>query len=863
MILPLRAAMLIPLFALPAFASPAETQSNPVASARGVLRRLIGNRADTVRLDILPSNDGRDVLEYEAADGKLVVRGSSGVALSRGFYEYLKAEHLGMVGWAGKRLNLPKLWPDAPRTRIETPFRYRYYFNVVTYGYTMPYWDWQRWEQELDWMALHGVNFPLAMVGTEAIGSRVWQKIGLTQAEIDEFFTGPAHLPWHRMGNLTKHDGPLSERWLKDQTALQHRILKRMKELGITPIVQGFGGFVPRGIQRLYPDLKLQPLQWGGGFPDDKQPRLMDHKHPLFQRLGKMFVEEYEKEFGKQTFYLADTFNEMSIPGEGEERIAWMADFGKTVYESIRAGNPDAVWVIQGWMFGYDASWTPELTRALLSKVPDDKMMILDEACDYNAIFWRTPFHYKKFDGFYGKRWVYGTIPNMGGKTGYTGVLDFYAKGIFDALAFEGKGNLEGYGTAPEGIENNEAIYELVTDVAWRDKAPDTRQWLKEYSLNRYGAFPDELERAWSLLLDSCYGTFTDHPQFGWQQGRRWYGSMTRDPKFFDGVRSFLACRNELGGNELYRADAIEQAAMVLGAKASEWFLTAYNANDFADHALRDRASARGLELLDQADRLLESHPMHRLERWIRFARKSGRTEAEKDLYEANARRIVTVWGPPINDYSCRLWSGLIRDYYRPRMERVFREMATGSESVWLDGVSKDGLPDGLAPSGQWHENFVRTVGLSKPRPYSTPLAAAAQLVEAACTEAIPSSEVPEARIVARWTADMVEKDWKTVEWKVPAEKLNGVGSLRFVYTHGGHRLEIDEAAWVFGDKVVALDKHYAWAGIPNRDNDFDLAIPEGVDVEKGLTLRAVIRGSEGQSSNGMVVSLPRRKARP
>jgi hypothetical protein len=29
----------------------------------------------------------------------------------------------------------------------------------------MAFWNWSRWEQEIDWMALHGVNLPLAFEG--------------------------------------------------------------------------------------------------------------------------------------------------------------------------------------------------------------------------------------------------------------------------------------------------------------------------------------------------------------------------------------------------------------------------------------------------------------------------------------------------------------------------------------------------------------------------------------------------------------------------------------------------------------------------------------------------------------------------
>jgi hypothetical protein len=35
------------------------------------------------------------------------------------------------------------------------------------------WWDWERWEKEIDWMALHGINLPLAFTGQETI----WQKV--------------------------------------------------------------------------------------------------------------------------------------------------------------------------------------------------------------------------------------------------------------------------------------------------------------------------------------------------------------------------------------------------------------------------------------------------------------------------------------------------------------------------------------------------------------------------------------------------------------------------------------------------------------------------------------------------------------
>jgi len=35
----------------------------------------------------------------------------------------------------------------------------------VACSYSMTFWDWERWEAEIDWMALQGINLPLAFSG--------------------------------------------------------------------------------------------------------------------------------------------------------------------------------------------------------------------------------------------------------------------------------------------------------------------------------------------------------------------------------------------------------------------------------------------------------------------------------------------------------------------------------------------------------------------------------------------------------------------------------------------------------------------------------------------------------------------------
>jgi alpha-N-acetylglucosaminidase len=693
-------------------------------AATGVLKRLLGEKFQSITLESIPSVEERDVYEIEAQQGKLVIRGSSGVAMCRGFYDYLTANHMGMVVWSGMRLNIPKQWPDTTRTRVATPYRFRHLYNAVTFGYLSPYWTWERWQQELDWMALHGYNMSLMPVATEAIAQRVWLELGLTQAEIDEFVTGPAHLPFLRMGCVAKHDGPLPRSWHRDQLALQHKILARMRELGMEPIYQGFAGFVPKGLKRLHPDVKLYEVAYSG-FSKEIQSVILMPDAPLFTIITKLFIEQWEKEFGKGKYYLVDSFNEMELPNTGKPATELLADYGDAIYKSIIAGNPDAVWVIQGWMFGFQRNiWNIDTVKALLSKVPDDKMLILDYANDYNCNWWHNGTNWELFGSFFNKPWIYGVVPNMGGKVPYTGFLAFYATHSAEVLHSPKRGRLVGFSVSAEGLENNEPLYELLSDMAWRSTPIDLDQWTERYCLNRFGKYPEAMKRAWTLFRQSCYGSFNDHPHFGWQHGECELGSVNRDPKYFQAVEAFLSCAEELGPSSLYRGDALELAAVYLSLKADDWFVLAKQAHAAGQAPLRDRAAARGLELLAEADRLLESHSIYRLQRWLDFARAHGDDDTQRQSYESNARRIITVWGPspPLNDYSCRMWSGLIRDYYRERMLRYFDGLKTGKAF------------DRAACEEQW----VCGSGVSKIAPYDDPLAAAVKLVKKASEQALP-----------------------------------------------------------------------------------------------------------------------------
>lgn len=815
-------------------------QKKGLTEPRNVIERVTGKSDLPISLVLKPNKgklDGKTAFKYRVDHGVLKIEGSSPVALCRGFYDFVKSNRAGLYSWSGCNIRFPQQLLDGTEKQVVSPFAHHYMFNVCTYGYSMPYWDWERWEKEIDWMALHGIDMPLALVGYEAIIARVWKKMGLTDEEINSYFVGPAHLPWMRMGNVSGIDGPLNEDWHRQQIALQHKILNRMKSLGMKPICPGFPGFIPEAFKRIYPNLHIIQTHWGGAFCN----WMISPQEELFSKIGTAFIREWEKEFGKNDYYLVDSFNEMDIPFPAKgskERYELLASYGDKVYQSIRHGNPDAVWTMQGWMFGYQRHiWDYETLGALVSKVPDDKMLLLDLAVDYNRHFWHSEVNWEYYKGFYNKPWVYSVIPSMGGKTGMTGILDFYANGHLEALSSPNKGRLLAHGMAPEGIENNEVIYELLSDAGWSDKEIDIHEWLKDYSSNRYGSYPTAVRRCWDLLLESVYGTFTDHPRYNWQfrPGTVRNGSININPSFFKAIESFVEVGGQMKDNPLYLADLAELTALYLGGKA-ELLVKAIDWQYEIGDTLRAAKFEKDFEhIMLGMDALLSTHPTLRLERWIEFAHKQAVTPEQRRQYERNARRIVTIWGPPVEDYSARVWSGLIRDYYLPRWKHYF---ASRKKGVGFDFAA-------------WENNWVESEGCPSQTPPADVVNTARSLMDYAAF--ITPSLIPNAKKGELGTWTVAPEKVETLSFRIPADKLNKLSAILLEKKGGKSSAVCSNMKLVADGKVLIDDVSDKVLHNDNLRTVYKVTLPDDIRGNNGVEPQLRIKNTGSDTVSGQV----------
>ncbi|XP_015185471.1 PREDICTED: alpha-N-acetylglucosaminidase [Polistes dominula] len=648
--------------------TPPEVQENAV---KDLIGRLLGNdlvNLFDVHVDPNLGPAGKDTFQITKNDAGLIeIHGNSGVTVAWGLHYYLKNYCNAHISWDGNQIELPRTLPDV-RVMIKSNDRFRYYQNVCTLGYSSVWWQWEQWEQHLDWMALNGINLALAFVGQEVIWERVYFKLNLTQDEIDEHFGGPAFLPWSRMGNIRGFGGPLTANWHRKSLRLQHLILERMREFGIIPVLPAFAGHVPRAFARLFPNAKMTKIDSWNKFEDKYCcPYLLDPTDELFQIVGEMFLKMYIKEFGTDHIYNCDTFNE-NEPGSSE--LTYLGNISRSIFSVMNKVDHHAIWLMQGWLFVHEFTfWTEPRVQTFLTSVPIGRMIVLDLQSE------QFP-QYRRLKSYYGQPFIWCMLHNFGGTLGMFGSAEIINKRVFEGRNMAGS-TMVGTGLTPEGINQNYVIYELMNEMAYRREPVDLDLWFENYAVRRYGAWNEYTIKAWKNLGKTIYN-------FNGLQRIRGKYVATRRPSlklstwtwynrqnFFDTWNTFMMARFGRCNSTLYKHDVVDitrQTLQLLIDLSYLEVLDSYNKKDL--YALRSWSS-NIIAYFNDLEMILASSKDFLLGNWLKAAKSMADNNDlnEMKLYEYNARNQITLWGPngEIRDYANKQWSGVIVDYFQPR----------------------------------------------------------------------------------------------------------------------------------------------------------------------------------------------------
>ena len=666
----------------------AQLWSNPV---NGLLERIDSGASKKFIIQVKKGQS--DFFELDQKGDKVVIRGNNYVNIATGLNWYLKYYAGIHLSWNGMTAKLPESLPKVSTpVRKETNLSLRYDFNYCTYSYTMAFWDWERWEKEIDWMALHGINLPLAVVGQECVWKNMLEKLGYSKEEINKFIAGPAFLAWWAMNNLEGWGGPNPDSWYTQQEALQKKILKRMREYGIEPVFPGYSGMVPHDANKKLGLNVTEPALWNGF----TRPAFLLPTDSRFNEIASLYYKELEKLFGKANYYSMDPFHELEDAGSVDFDAA-----GKAVLKAMKDVNPKATWVIQGW--------TENPRPEMIKNLNNGDILILDLFSECRPM-WSIPSIWKREKGYEQHDWLFCMIENFGGNVGLHGRMDQLLNNFYLTKNNPLAAHLKGIGLTMEGSENNPVMFELMCELPWRPEKFTKEEWLKDYLFARYGVRDEKITQAWSILADGIYNCPFGNNQQGphesifcgrpglnnfqassWSKMQNYYDPTSTEAA----ARLMLEVADKYKGNNNFEYDLVDIVRQSLSDRGRIVYnqtiadFKSFDKKSFAAH------SQEFLNILLAQDRLLGTRSEFRVGRWIEQARNLGTTPEEKDLYEWNARVQITTWGNRVcandgglRDYAHKEWNGLLKDFYYKRWAaywQTLQDVLDGKPMVELD----------------------------------------------------------------------------------------------------------------------------------------------------------------------------------
>lgn len=633
----------------------------PVTPALELVQRVTPEYAGKVQFRI-DEQSRQPVISAQGA--QLLITAKSVRECIRGYGYYLRKMARVHLSWNGdNRTAAVLVLPEAAVTVPEAlPFNYAY--NYCTLSYTGSYWTREKWEQEIDRLALAGYTHALVTAGLE----RVWQnfllELGYPEEKIARYIPNPAYAAWWNMGNLEGEGGPVSPTIINHEVQLGRFLVERMTALGMEPVLQGYVGFLPHdmpagGIQgRIIPQGK-----WCNHY---MRPAVLQPTAPDFPRVAALWYKHLKQVYGyTATCFGGDLFHEGGRTGGTPLDAA-----AKAVQLAMQKAAPGSKWLIQAW--GHNphrnlvAGTTPEHTVILAL----DKNMCANHNISRN---------------YQGRPHVWCELLNFGGNHGMYGGV-----GLLEQMTGNAGGAI-GIGLLSEGLETNPLYYALLTERINNRGIINRREFLKEYTLARYGVESADLIRANELLMESVYApvrlqegcqesiicarpSLTAVKASTWSKPQDYYDKK----KVIEAAKLMLQAgrQHDLGASRTFCYDLADVVRQVLADKARQQLPLVKAAFEAGDIEGFEKESTAYLQLIRDTASILSTSEDFLLGRMITGAESKGGADAEaRRQMRHSLLQLITTWPPTttmLNDYAHRQLAELMNEYYHKRWEVYF-----------------------------------------------------------------------------------------------------------------------------------------------------------------------------------------------
>ena len=602
--------------------------------------------------------ESENTWSYEPAEGKVLIKGGNAVDMSVAYYAFLRdncggyfdVDHALKVG----EFKLPE---EKKEGVIEK--KYRICFEYTAFSCAACWWSWERWENEIDFMAMNGVNMPLSVVGTEAVWLKTMKDLGIKEDLALAGILGPAFWGWQLYNCFDGYLPQSSAATVDKRIELGRKIIEREKQLGMTPVMHGYSGYISRNFIQSKIRVRVNKTDEWCLFPKQYHIIVRD---TTFHRIGTLYYRNLGLLLGEGCYFLADPF---TAHEPAKRDSAFLAGVGAAIYKLISDQDENAVWVV------HSSSVRDSMFRA----VPKENVLIIGSKEESES---------SRFEGF---EFVVGSQFNNADVTSIHG--DFNA--VSGVCASE---NTSGVGVFSDGAYSNEAFRQFSYSAMSGAKNVDS--WLETYAKNRYRTDKKEALEALQLLKKSC-----------WREGQpvREHGSAicTRPTTLlrhtsvgdsgndipydiadvFAAAKKLLEAQGKTYEYELDVCDALRQALSDLANTVCKKALEGYKTKNVEQF---ETNSNLFLSIIEDMDRLLMTKKEFALPHYLELARSFGNSPEESENFEINILAQITSFGPikdsVLYDMCWKEWAGVLNTFYAKRWRAFFETLAANFKKL-------------------------------------------------------------------------------------------------------------------------------------------------------------------------------------
>ena len=632
-----------------------------------LIKRLAPKVKDNFTYEITEKTTEQDFYGYRQKDGKIHLFGTDKVCVAKAFGKYLE-NCLGkkITPCSSDRLNIETTVLPGEEFSAYIPQKLRVFGDYTLYSNDAWRWSFEDWEYFLDILAINGINMAVNLVGNEGVCFYTLIKMDFPQDFALEFISGPAFYAWQMSNRFYNYVPSKSFDHIERSLEMGKKVVERMKELGITPILSTFSGLVPDITTKLFNGKDVAITEKWAAFPKTYKFRIDTVN---FRRFFLKYLEVQDEYIGSSDYYLCNQLCASTI-GTKKKEIAHLENCAKELDRAADFFNENATLVFTSE--GYRKEFVTKIKRC--------NTLVLDIDSTMHEVT----------NGFDGCDFVLGNSQHNNAHNSMQGDIEEVAENPFLDCKEKYK-NLVGAGLFPESLKQNPMFFSLSFDILTESKKIDLNSWYKKYEIARYGKTDEYSDERIALYRKTCYSKENSAVPVGSAictrpaLNLRHTGLYDRVQSLYDNkdlLKVFRSLENLGCDTDGYKYDLVNITKQLLDNEA--YPLHSEIAKIYRDRQMEpfEEKSKKFLEIIDDADSVLVCHKLFNASCYIDRLKKISVTDDELTYFIINFIASIGLWGPMIEDnqrydYGWQMLGNFLPCYQKIRWEKFFEHLST------------------------------------------------------------------------------------------------------------------------------------------------------------------------------------------